>query len=239
MIRIAVCDDEQAYLDKIHAMLEQYAAVRNAEISAESYINPSCLLDKLECGEEYDIYLLDIYMPGVTGMNIAAEIRRRNNECPIIFLTSSSDHAVEAFGLDATHYLLKPYVQSDLHAALDKAMRTLREQRPKSILLKATDGYYNVPATNIIYCESDNHNQRIRLTDKAPIHVRISSAELYEKLMPFGCFYPCGKTYIINLERIDKLMSDSVVMENGHSLTIPRRAMTSLKNSWLDYLSRR
>ena len=239
MLKIAVCDDEQLYLDKTRTMLEQYAAVHDRSITAEYFVNPSDLIDKLESGEEYDIYLLDIYMPGVTGMSVAAEIRKRNCESPIVFLTSSADHAVEAFALDAIHYLLKPYAQSDLHAAMDKAIRVLGDYHPKSILLKTTDGYYNISVSKIICCESDNHNQRIFLTNSSPIHVRISSADLLDKLTPFGYFYPCGKTYIINLERIDKLLSSSVLMENGDSFAVPRRAMTGLKNAWLDYLSRR
>lgn len=239
MLRIAVCDDEQLYLDKTRAMLEQYAAAHDRPITAETFSNPSDLLDKLESGVEYDIYLLDIYMPGVTGMGVAAELRKRSCESPIIFLTSSANHAVEAFGLDATHYLLKPYSQSNLHAAIDKAVRVLDNQQSGSILLKTTAGYYNVSVPKIIYCESDNHNQRIVLVNGEPLHVRISSSDLWDKVTPFDCFYPCGKTYILNLEHIDKLLSDSVEMENGDTLTVPRRAMASLKNAWFDYMGRR
>ncbi|MBQ2777233.1 MAG: response regulator transcription factor, partial [Peptococcaceae bacterium] len=111
MLRIAVCDDEQLYLDKTRAMLEQYAAEHNVEITAEAFVNSSALLDSIEAGERHDIYLLDIYMPGVSGMSVATDLRSKGVRSPIIFLTSSTEHAVEAFGVDATHYLLKPYTQ--------------------------------------------------------------------------------------------------------------------------------
>ena len=62
MLRIAVCDDEQLYLDKTRAMLDQYAAEHDVEITAEAFMNPSVLLDSIESGERHDIYLLDIYM---------------------------------------------------------------------------------------------------------------------------------------------------------------------------------
>ena len=122
VLKIAVCDDEQTYLDKTRAMLEQYAAEHDVEIAAEAISNPSALLDSIEAGERHDIYLLDIYMPGVSGMSVATELRSRGVRSPIIFLTSSTEHAVEAFGVDATHYLLKPYTQQNFFAAMDKAM---------------------------------------------------------------------------------------------------------------------
>ena len=113
MIRIAVCDDEKKYLDESAALLSEYALLRNIHFSVEQFENPSDFLDKLDKGEKYDVYLLDVYMPGLTGVSVATELRRRNDESPVIFLTSSRDHAVEAFGVGATHYLLKPYTKDD------------------------------------------------------------------------------------------------------------------------------
>ena len=60
MVKIAVCDDEQLYLDKTRAMLEQYAAAHDTEITVEGFSNPSVLLDRIESGVRHDIYLLDI-----------------------------------------------------------------------------------------------------------------------------------------------------------------------------------
>ena len=98
MIRIAVCDDEKKYLDESKMLISEYAPLRNIRFSVEQFENPFDFLDKLDKGEEYDVYLLDVYMPGLTGVSIATELRRRNDESPVIFLTSSRDHAVEAFG---------------------------------------------------------------------------------------------------------------------------------------------
>jgi len=69
--------------------------------------------------------------------------------------------------------------------------------------------------------------------------VRISQAELWEKLFPFGQFFLCGKTFIINLEQIEKILSDTVEMTTGKCLAVPRRAMASLKNAYMDYLGMR
>lgn len=239
MRRIAVLDDEKAYLVSVSELLAEYEKERDEHFIVECFCNPSDFLDKLDSGVEYDIYLLDIYMPGITGMSVAVELRKKNSESSIIFLTSSPDFALQAFGVNATHYLLKPYNRQDFFAAMDKAFRMIGMQQPKTILLKTSNGYQNISVSKIIYCESENHNQRIILLEGEPIYTRISSAELCEKLATFGQFYPCGKTYIINLGCIDKLQNDVVVMENGDSLSVPRRVITGLKNAYLDYMERR
>ena len=239
MLKIAICDDEKEFRDAAECMLKSYMEDKAMPFQADVFYIPSELLDMTEKGTIYDIYLLDIYMPGVTGMSVATELRQRNDESPIIFLTSSRDHAVEAFGVGATHYLLKPYTKDDFFAAMDKAMRSIGQDKPKTVLMKTANGYYNIPVGNIIYCESANHNQTIYFAEGEPASVRISQAELWEKLSPFGQFYPCGKTYIINLEQIEKILSDTVEMTTGKCLAVPRRILPALKNAYMDYLGMR
>ena len=238
-MRIAVCDDEKKYLDESAALLSEYALLRNIHFSVEQFENPSDFLDKLDKGEKYDVYLLDVYMPGLTGVSVATELRRRNDESPVIFLTSSRDHAVEAFGVGATHYLLKPYTKNDFFAAMDKAMHSINQDKPKTVLMKTVNGYHNISISKIVYCESSNHNQTICFVDEEPTSVRISQAELWEKLSPFGQFYLCGKTYIINLEQIEKILSDTVEMATGKCLAVPRRILPAFKNAYMDYLGMR
>ena len=113
MIKIAVLDDEQIYLDTISCLLKDYMQEKNSEFEVDLFTNSNQLLNNIESGVKHDVYLLDIYMQGVTGMSVATELRSRNIQSPIVFLTSSTDHALEAFGVNATHYLLKPYKEDD------------------------------------------------------------------------------------------------------------------------------
>jgi len=109
VLKIAICDDEKVFRDAAERMLKLYMEDKGVSYQVDTFGIPSDLVDATEEGTIYDIYLLDIYMPGITGMSIATELRSRGVKSPVIFLTSSTDHALEAFGVDATHYLLKPY----------------------------------------------------------------------------------------------------------------------------------
>jgi len=237
MLRIAVCDDEQLYLDKTRAMLEQYAAAHDMEITAEAFMNPSALLDSMEAGERHDIYLLDIYMPGVSGMSVATELRSKGVRSPIIFLTSSTEHAVEAFGVNATHYLLKPYTQQNFFAAMDKAMQSISAHAEESIVLKIGGEYQNVTVSHILYCESADNYQRLWMKDGSELLVRMTASELYDMLHGFGCFHRCGRAYILNLNHVTKVTANSAVLKNGTELPLPRSTVASLRNAFFSHFN--
>ena len=237
MLRIAVCDDEQLYLDKARAMLEQYAAAHDMEITAEAFMNPSALLDSIEAGERHDIYLLDIYMPGVSGMSVATDLRSKGVRSPIIFLTSSTEHAVEAFGVDATHYLLKPYTQQNFFAAMDKAMQSISSHAEESIVLKIGGEYRNVTVDHILYCEAADNYQRLWMKDGGELLVRMTASELYEMLESFGCFHRCGRAYILNLNHVKKVTANSAVLKTGVELPLPHSAVAPLRSAFFNHFN--
>jgi len=237
VLKIAVCDDEQTYLDKTRVMLEQYAAAHNMELTIEAISNPSALLDSIEAGDLYDIYLLDIYMPGVSGMSVATDLRSKGVRSPIIFLTSSTEHAVEAFGVDATHYLLKPYTQPNFFAAMDKAMQSIASHTEESIVLKIGGEYQNVPVAHILYCEAADNYQRLWMKDGTELLARMTASELYDLLESFGCFHRCGRAYILNLNHVTKVTVSSAVLKTGRELPLPRGTVAGLRSAFFDHFN--
>ena len=237
MLCIAVCDDEQLYLDRTRTMLEQYAAAHDIEYAVEVYSNPSELLDRIEAGERHSIYLLDIYMPGVSGMSVATELRSKGVRSPIIFLTSSTEHAVEAFGVDATHYLLKPYTQQNFFAAMDKAMQSISLHAEESIVLKIGGEYRNVPVDRIMYCEAADNYQRLWMKDGSELLVRMTASELYDLLENFGCFHRCGRAYILNLNHVTKVTASTAVLKTGAELPLPRGTVIPLRNAFFNHFN--
>ena len=237
MLKIAVCDDEQLYLDKARAMLEQYAAAHDIEITVEAFSNPSALLDFIEAGERHDIYLLDIYMPGVSGMSVATELRSKGVRTPIIFLTSSAEHAVEAFGVDATHYLLKPYTQQNFFLAMDKAVQSISVHWEETIVLKIGGEYQNVPVDHILYCEAADNHQRLWMKDGGELLVRMTASELYDMLEGFGYFYRCGRAYTLNLNHVKKVTANSAVLKTGVEIPLPRSAVAPLRAAFFSHFN--
>ena len=237
MFKIAVCDDEQPYLEKTYAMLERYAKAHDLELTAEIFDSASALLDAIEDGIYHSIYLLDIYMPGLSGMSVATELRSRGVRSPIIFLTSSTEHAVEAFGVNATHYLLKPYTEESFDNAMDKAMQSITHHVEKSIVLKVGGDYQNILVDHILYCEAANNYQRLWMKDGVELLVRMTTAELYALLDETGVFHRCGRAYILNLNHIKKVTANSAVLKNGIELSLPHTAITQLRTAFFNHFN--
>lgn len=99
MLKIAFCDDDIAVLAQLRDLLEQYRVERAQELDCAAFHSPLDLLAEIERGVRYDILLLDVVMPGENGIDAAAEIRRYDENVKIIFLTSSSEYAVQSYGV--------------------------------------------------------------------------------------------------------------------------------------------
>lgn len=183
----------------------------------------------------FDVLLLDIYMPGILGTDVARELRELGDKCQIIFLTTSRDHAVDAFSLNAAHYLVKPYSEKEFFAALDKVMDTLTKKDELYITVKSTDGICRIDLCGLVYSETDNHVQKLYLSDGRVISVRKSSTELFELLEEEPRFYKCGSTYIINMDYIVALTSRNVAFSTGARIPILSRKYTDLKKRYMDY----
>lgn len=237
MIRIAICDDEKSFCDAAEQMLKLYMDEKAFSFQADTFGVSSELVDAIEKGVVYDVYLLDIYMPGITGMSIATELRSRGVKSPIIFLTSSADHALEAFGVDATHYLLKPYAKDNFDIGMDKAMKSIVLRKDDSIVLKVDNEYCSISVSKIYYCEAADKYQRLCLENGEKLLVRISGAELYKQLSQFDSFHHCGRAHIINLDHISRVTSDGVVFNNGTQLKLPHTVLAGLRKAFFDYFN--
>ena len=237
MVKIAICDDEKEFRSAAEQMLKLYMADKGVQFGVDTFGVPSELMDATEKGTIYDIYLLDIYMPGITGMSIATELRNRDIKSPIIFLTSSTDHALEAFGVDATHYLLKPYTKDSFYVGMDKAMQSIASHKNDSVILKVDNEYRSIPVSKLIYCEAEDKYQRLYLASGEKLLIRISGTELYKLLSEFDSFYHCGRAHIINLNHISRVTQSGAVFKSGMQLSLPHTVLTGLKKAFFDYFN--
>jgi len=236
MLHIAICDDMPQELERAGSMLKKYACEHmHYELIIQSFSSPLELLAHVSEKGGFDVLLLDIYMPGILGTEAARELRDMGDSCQIIFLTTSRDHAVDAFSLDAAHYLVKPYSEKEFFSALDKVMDKLAKKDEVYITIKSTDGISRVDLNKLVYSETDNHVQKIYLSDGKVITVRKSSTELFELLEEEPRFYKCGSTYIINMDYIVELTSRNVAFSTGAKIPILSRKYMELRKLYMDY----
>lgn len=229
MLSIAICDDEiriqQALASKIGEHLKR--ARLDAEIATFSRGE-----DLLSRAGSFDVVLLDIEMDGINGMQAAQALRGQGKECEIIFVTSHSSYVYEAFGVDASNFLLKPVAEQKLFAAVDKALnRVLKDENAQYLLVKKGGDIAKIRFSDILFCEIINHRLVIH-TSGGAIDYYENIATLEKKLS--GSFFRSHRSYIINLKNVVSFEKDRVGFHNGEHAFVSRRNAAELSQRLLE-----
>lgn len=237
MYLIALCDDEAAELDKVENMLRSYQKQNvECDFQVERFQSAEELLSiAREKGYMPDVLFMDIYMDGKLGTQAARELREMGNNCQIIFLTTSKEHALEAFRVDAVQYLVKPVLIGQLFPVLERVLREVDKEQERYLLLRISGCVQRVALHRIIYCEAQRKVQHVYLEDGQPLELRITMSKLYEMLSGHPEFVKLGIAYIVNLEHIERLSAQSIQMDNGVTIYLPRGSYQPLKELYFEY----
>lgn len=239
MFTIAICDDEVKTVQKITGLIKEYTRVfTRAELSSTEFSGSGALLSALSAGAQFDIFILDIYIDEMTGVELAKHIRAANNKAAILFLTISPEHAVDAFSVEAVHYLLKPIVTGELFSALDRCLERLAvcPEKP-SLTLKTTEGAESILIENILYIESMRQYQKIIQRSHSST-VRETLSGLYGLLREDGAFIMPHRAFIVNMRHIHRLTTAEILMKNGDKIPLPRGEYRNTKKLFLEYCFR-
>ena len=119
MLHIGICDDNQKDISRVQELAVRFSEQHpEMPVQIQAYSSPYDLLDDIEKTGGFDLYLLDVVMPHMTGVTLARRIRERKERAEILFLTVSKEYAVEAFSVKASGYLIKPVNQSAFEDAV-------------------------------------------------------------------------------------------------------------------------
>ena len=236
MIKIALCDDEAKILDEVSSYINKYAEKKsNQRIEICRFDSAKALDFALDDEKSFDIFVLDVYIGKEMGTALARKIRKRGIESPIIFLTTSVEHAPESFETSTLRYLIKPLDPQKLYEAMDVALMQVEKMRERFIKFKTENGVKSVNASHIIYSEAHAHYQHITLLDGLTIRVRMTVAELYGVLAKHDGFARVGSAYIVNLRNIMNVSGSEVHLTGDIIIPIPRGKHTELKKAFWDF----
>ena len=236
MIRIAICDDEKKILDEVEGYIKNYAEKENiADIEIFRFDSAGSLLSALEDGKTFDIFVLDVYIGDEMGTALAGDIRKFGIESPIIFATTSLEHAPQSYETGTLRYLIKPIDPRKLDEALDAALLQVKRTRDRYLKFKTENGVASVNANHIMYSEAHDHYQYMRKDDGEEIKVRMTVTELFTMLSKYGGFVRIGSAYIINLRHVKNVTPTNVCLYSNINIQIPRGKFTEIKNTFWNF----
>ena len=218
MLRFIICEDKKQYQDKISVIINKVMMPYNFEYKISKFTECNEELSKIIKNEnEQKVYILDIELPEISGLEIASEIREDDLESSLIFLTIHSEFQNDIFysRLLAIDYINKDKLWQDRFE--ETIIYTIRSLDKKRVLsFEFNHNSYRLPMRKILYIEKiqDNSKCRIVMEDDSSYEINQSISNLVKILGP--SFYQSHKSCIVNIEQIKKInYADSTITFNN------------------------
>lgn len=233
-MKIAICDDDRNELLQIQTLLDLYAQERQMEFIVKEYYN-SFELASAAANETFQIYLLDVLMPVLNGIDLAREIRLTDKAADILFLTSSPEFAVESYMVKASNYLLKPVQKETLFQALDDIFIRQINEAGASIIVKTTIGVHKIHLTSLVYVEALNRIVIYHLKTGEQITSAERFSSVCDSLMQHSEFLLPHRSYLVNMNYIRSITASDMLLQSGKSIPLAQRRVSEIKKLYLAF----
>lgn len=229
LIQIAICDDDK------EAVRYHEDIVRNClhslDIGCEitAYTQGSNLLfDIADDGFFYDLILLDIEMPGMTGMELSEKIKPHLPNVKIIFITSHIEYAIDAFELSIFRYVPKSDLENRLMQAVADAARLIELEADREYIIQAAGRMEKIPYKDIFYIRRDGGKNAVICSRLGISKVRKSLRQVFDELQAQEFIF-IDRGYIVNIIQIMKISESTAYLKNGEMLPISRSHLQEVK----------
>lgn len=236
-MRIAICDDDAACLSRVRAVAEEYK--RDKGVSYDIFSHPEDLLEAAEKLGGYDIYILDVIMPSLNGIQLGQKLRAAGYDGKIIYLTSSEEYSLDAFRVRAFDYLIKPISRDAFYRAVDEAAATIWEKKDKSLLVKAKERSVKLTYDSIMYAEFNKRAVIYYLVGGRTVEsttLRTTFSAAMADLLADRRFTACGQSMVVNLDHVTEVENTAVVFGTTYRPFLGEKNCRKLRDAWAEYL---
>ena len=234
MLKAIIVDDEAPARSELSFMLEELGQV---EVAAEAS-NVREAIEKLK-DVGADIMFLDVNMPGADGLQLAEALTHLKYPPYVIFVTAYSEHAVKAFEVNASDYLVIPVETERLRLAVNKVQQYIKAQgKPTAnerIPVEKGGKKLLIPTNKIHFIMAKDDYSYLH-TDTDRYLSTVSLANLEAKLEPYG-FFRVHRRYLVNLacvQEVDPVSGGTLLLTlagEEEKILVSRRRVASLKKA--------
>jgi DNA-binding LytR/AlgR family response regulator len=230
MMNLAVCDDDRVFLDELEREIKRYTAEQELDIHIDKYSAPRALLsaDLASC----DAVFLDIDMPEINGLEVAQQLRNIYPDIVIVFVTGWIEYAPAGYRVNAFRYLLKKNLSQELWNCLDDVQKKLAEVS-EQITIHTRDRTLEVGLNNILYFEGTSHRSVLMHTKHQKLIECTGKLSDYEAALSVKGFLRLQKSYLVNMNHIEKIRNYRATLQNGEELKVSERQYALITKDFL------
>ena len=234
-LQIAICDDLEEERVILSRMLRNYARRQGLSLQVHFFVSGEELLQSVRRANACQVLFLDIYMPGISGVETARRLRAAGYGASIVFATTSTDHGVDSFEVGASDYLVKPFRQEEVDRALDWCLEHMPEPL-RSLSVYAEREPQEFPLASVLYIEVLGHQSHIH-TLRQTVVVRKSLDDL-ERAVDSPDFFRCHRSFLVNLGHVERIESSDFLMSDGARIPISSANRPRARNIFTDWIYR-
>lgn len=238
-MRIAICDDDAKCQAQLLDILDDYREERkDLDLYFETFSEPEVLVNFTRQGRIYDVYLLDIVMPRINGIQLGQFLRDNDIGSKIIYLTSNAEYALDSFRVRAFDYLLKPIEKELLYKTLDEAINSIRIKQDKCTIVKTKDGSARIAFDSISYVTLSGRTLIYYLNNSSIVKsttIRCPFTEAVSDLLTDSRFMQCGAGTVLNLHHITSVENERVMFSAIPQMYLNKKFCRELRSAWSTY----
>ena len=232
--RIVVVDDDMVFSEKIERTIKYLFEEMNEPVLVSRYSKGSILLDELSMNRSYDIYFLDVEMPGINGLELARRIKSVEADADIVFVSAYTKYAVPSYKIRACYYILKEEYKAEVPAILKRIWQERMDKAKDYYVIQNTAYGKRMQMDDIMYLMREKKYVIFCCVNGKEYKERGSLGEVYCRL-PHDRFVYIDRGYIINLKHVSDWEGDVIRLRSGVELIASRRMCLAFKDALARY----
>lgn len=234
MIRIAICDDAQKDALTVERAAREALDAEKIPCETQVYLRADNLIADMEDdGTFYDLFLLDIEMPELHGMDLPDRIHVILPNSKVIFVTSHIEYAVDAFELSVFRYVPKTDLASRLGRAVVDAAKLILAQADREYIVEASGRFERIAYKDILFVRKDGGNCVIVTVDRES-KIRKSLESVRDELGSED-FVLIDRGLLVNMAHVMRVEDREAVLDSEQSFAISRRKRLEVRNALVHF----
>ncbi len=235
MISVLICDDDRTISSQISALLDTYAKARRIDFQIAEFNDPQ---EAFQSETPCDLAFIDIEMPGIDGLTLAARVREKNPDALVLIVTAYERYLDDAMDLHVFRYLSKPIDKERFYHSLTLALREYQNIR-REVVIECRGETLRVPTREIVYLAIAGRKTLIR-TVQAEYRCADPLRVWEERIHEPQNFAFSHHSYLVNLRYVTNFNRGGVTVQSGDSLReelpMSQRKYAAFRASFMEYM---
>ena len=233
-IRITVVEDEEHFAKHLVRCLEEWSRKAEWNVKIEQYGGAEPLLVRLDSDMLDDVYILDVEMPYMNGIQLAQCIRRKDPDAYIVFLTAHEEWALQGYDVQACGYVLKEKYSDKLQRILQEIIEKLKWEEKDVYAICSDRKWKKIRQSEITYLEKNGKNTVFHCRKKMDYRERKSLQDVVKVLSPEH-FVPISRGQVVNLGQVQSMDGGMLFVSSGEKLDVSRYLLEDVRKKLMLY----